>query len=174
MKNRDKNHNVQYVCARKTPNHNVSRGVFHVWWWWSPPHTQEGASVCVGVCVSYPTVFDSCGLIQRTPLVIQGGNIPVLESRMCVFVRMHWLHLIDHKQWPFCSLIGAGWWQVSSEWQVALEDAPLEVTATRQILFETANLYLMLGVIVIASMGFPNLSRFLLDLKSSARAPLLG
>ena len=57
---------------------------------------------------------------------------------------------------------------------MALEDAPLEAMATRLILFETANLYLMLGVIVIASMGFPNLSRFLLDLKSSARAPLLG
>ena len=53
------------------------------------PHTPEGASVCVGVCVSYPTVFDPCGLIQRTPLAFQGGNLPVLESRMCVCVRMH-------------------------------------------------------------------------------------
>ena len=50
------------------------------------PHTPEGASVCAGVCVSYPTVFDPCGLIQRTPLAFQGGNFPVLESRMCVCV----------------------------------------------------------------------------------------
>ena len=76
------------------------------------PHTPEGASVCVGVCVSYPTVFDPCGLIQRTPLAFQGGNLPVLESRMCVCVcvcvRVHCLHLIDHRQWSFCSLEQVG------------------------------------------------------------------